>query len=366
MDIASLLAAADAEVPTYDEDQFESFDDKLNQSFQNSSTQNNNNYNTSSKPPQSAASILKSAAETVARQEAQEAKEAFKASAEEVKTFVKTESPRPSIATPVVNQPPLKAEDQATLDILIKASEQVDAAYGIKSDSSKVAFTPSPRDSPRREDKEEERKSDMNEAKEEEEEESEAEKDEDEEDEEEENNGDDDEFDEKYNNELIFACFEGNLMKVRSFLDKNANPYFKDNHGWTILHWAASKGHVDIMEELFDFRQKKQQKALGPYINMRDQLAGWTPLHVRNCFPSYFCSYHLICCGMGWWPLQIAVVSGQKKTVKFLLDYGAKPRKRDTMRETPLEVLGDVKNAESIRKLLENHLARYKPKKRIK
>jgi ankyrin repeat protein len=68
---------------------------------------------------------------------------------------------------------------------------------------------------------------------------------------------------------LIRASTENNLPEVSRLLSVGANVNAKDNEGWTPLHWACRKGHVQVAKEILEH---------GADITVKDN-AGRTPLH---------------------------------------------------------------------------------------
>jgi ankyrin repeat protein len=91
----------------------------------------------------------------------------------------------------------------------------------------------------------------------------------------------DDEGDPDMNQTLMLAVFNERLEAVKTALRKGAKFNARDRHGWTPLHWAASKGYEDIMECLID-HAKSNHKNVAKYVNAQDALTGWTPMHVNN------------------------------------------------------------------------------------
>lgn len=51
---------------------------------------------------------------------------------------------------------------------------------------------------------------------------------------------------------LLEAAMDGELIVVQTALEKGANPNAKDNIGWTPLHFAALRGHVEIVKLLLE------------------------------------------------------------------------------------------------------------------
>jgi hypothetical protein len=221
MDIGSLLAAVDKEVgdaPSYDDDLFE---------------------NDVGSPKKSAMDVLKAAANVVEKEEKFEVKQLFKESAKEAK----------EISDQIIEEQDYKkggdGDDADVLKMLNDAGKEVEDLH--KETNVKI----------------------VKKVVVEEEIDHGVETDEDE------------EFDDDISQRLLHACHLGKLDKVEKLLDKSGvNLMYRDRHGWTPLHWAASKGNTEIMEELIRHR-KRQNKKMKKFLNAQDELAGWTPLHVQ-------------------------------------------------------------------------------------
>lgn len=297
MDIASLLAEADKEVD-YDKDEFE--DTEKLQEVINRQASDDPQHSAPSPRKPGTASILQAAAQVIAKEEREEAAQLFQTAAREVVAEVnRTQDP-----------------DAAALEILVEASKDVNELHNI----------PNPLSPP----------------------ESEAESEPDELDQE-----DDAEYDTEASRDLLFACSNGQADTVRKLLRKNANLLHKDRHGWTGLHWAASRGHLEVIEELAHFR-KSTGKKLRPFLHIQDQLAGWTPLHVRPVLLSV-CgdTVPTVSLFSPWLTdgIQVACVSNQRGAAKLLLELGASKRKVDRMKERPVDVIGGQKNSRALRAL---------------
>ena len=73
----------------------------------------------------------------------------------------------------------------------------------------------------------------------------------------------------KWDYELLWAAWNGDLIKVQIALENGANPNAKNNDGETPLHEASEEGHVEIVKLLLE-------RGVDP--NTRDN-KGRTPLH---------------------------------------------------------------------------------------
>ena len=132
---------------------------------------------------------------------------------------------------------------------------------------------------------------------------------------------DDDDDDDDDNNsdptlerELFVATYRGNARKVDKLLSTGASYKAKDIHSWSALHWAVSEGHDDIVEILIDHAKRGSPAKLKKFINGKDSLSGWAPLHV-------------------------AAIKGQKLCLKLLINAGAKANIKNHFGETPLQCI---------------------------
>ena len=105
-----------------------------------------------------------------------------------------------------------------------------------------------------------------------------------------EEDSDREETDEALDKQLILACARPNYDAAINALKSGAYLFCRDRHGWTALHWAASKGSSDLVNLLLEKRRNSGKK-MKPFVNATDSLAGWTPLHVS--YSSTFLSTYL-------------------------------------------------------------------------
>lgn len=69
--------------------------------------------------------------------------------------------------------------------------------------------------------------------------------------------------------QLIDACYKGNLAEVKKLILEDANPNIQNTDQETPLHWASAKGHTEIVKVLLE---------AGANVNEKN-LFGSTPLH---------------------------------------------------------------------------------------
>ena len=162
---------------------------------------------------------------------------------------------------------------------------------------------------------------------------------------------------EKNEEKLLHFLEEGNAEEVRSLLSAGVNPnherayqgyydntplFHTDELGWTPLHYAAFRGHRDVVRLLLD---------AGANPSKADAV-GWTPLRSaafrghkdvvqlfleRGADPNKADKY-------GHAPLHLAAGVGHKDMVQLLLEKGADPNKADSGGMTPLSIAWDRRN----------------------
>ncbi|KAH9313384.1 hypothetical protein KI387_028419, partial [Taxus chinensis] len=114
---------------------------------------------------------------------------------------------------------------------------------------------------------------------------------------------------------------EDKLVTLKSCLAQGAMVNGKDQHGWSALHRAAFKGHLDNVKLLHQH---------GAEINSLDD-AGFTPLHC-------------------------AAETGRKDVVEYLIKHGADVNTRSIKGETPLHLASSVGYSGIVRLLKEKQL----------
>jgi ankyrin repeat protein len=53
--------------------------------------------------------------------------------------------------------------------------------------------------------------------------------------------------------ELIIACKQNDIGRVRELLDSGADPNLLDTNGLTALVWATGQGNIDVVRLLLDY-----------------------------------------------------------------------------------------------------------------
>jgi ankyrin repeat protein len=184
------------------------------------------------------------------------------------------------------------------------------------------------------------------------------------------------------NSELIQAVEKGDIVKVRSLLEKGTNANAKDSRGATPLHKAASQGNVHIAQLLIkhgaDVNARNEHGASplhyskngevaellikhGAVVDARDS-DGWTPLHyvaekgyldVAKVLISHGASINAKTY-LGLTPLHLAAEKGNIEVITFLITHGADVNSRDAQGDTPLHLSVLSGQTDVVKLLLEN------------
>lgn len=147
--------------------------------------------------------------------------------------------------------------------------------------------------------------------------------------------------------ELLFACHKGILRQVEDLIDnRHANIRVIDRHGWTPIHWAASKGYTKICAFLLNqcdtsTADNAAKSNRLKYINKKDRLSGFTPLHV-------------------------ACIGGHVECVTYLLESGACCDRMNIVRESSMDVLPNNDNGRVLMKIMLTYTKRKVNKKLVK
>ena len=112
----------------------------------------------------------------------------------------------------------------------------------------------------------------------------------------------------QYGNTLLHkAAFKGRLDMVEFLCDNQADMEAKDDSGYTPLHRSAEFGHLPVVRFLCEQRANKEAKGL-----------------------------------FGWTPLVFAAIKGHLQVVQFLREDGAEQEVRDENDSTPLHEAADA------------------------
>ncbi|KAI9018012.1 ankyrin repeat-containing domain protein [Phycomyces nitens] len=120
------------------------------------------------------------------------------------------------------------------------------------------------------------------------------------------------------------AAYQGKLFIVKSLLEKTDGLNSKDEDGRTALHWAASGGHVDVVQFLLEKGA----------LTLRDEV-------IHDIITIFFNIYIYGYCNTlypqsGWTPLMIAASAGHEKVVELLLEHGSDPLEQNESGQTAL------------------------------
>jgi cytohesin len=150
---------------------------------------------------------------------------------------------------------------------------------------------------------------------------------------------------------LHIAAYKGHVEIVKILLDRGADLNAKDNTGHAPLHWAAIEGHVDVVRVLLD---------RGANPNAKNN-TGHTPLHNAAYFGHVEIVKILLDRGAdlnakdntGHAPLHWAAIEGHVDVVRVLLDRGANPNAKNNTGHTPLHNAAYFGHVEIVKLLLE-------------
>jgi Ankyrin repeats (3 copies) len=92
------------------------------------------------------------------------------------------------------------------------------------------------------------------------------------------------EEDTEYDAELLVAAYHGDVVKVVKLIRLGARYDARDRHRWTALMWAAAGGYDDVIEALVGCVKRP---LLRRYLNAKDNITGWTALHVSLMHDEY-------------------------------------------------------------------------------
>ena len=102
--------------------------------------------------------------------------------------------------------------------------------------------------------------------------------------------------------DILTAAANGKIEKVRNLLDEGVDVDTRDSDNRTILHWAARKGHADIVQLLLE---------RGANAKLADNDYGNTPIHSAS-------------------------YKGHTDVVRMLLDHGVEPNTKNNIGTTAL------------------------------
>ena len=152
------------------------------------------------------------------------------------------------------------------------------------------------------------------------------------------------------------AAYDGDLKKVKEIIDRDPNEIkVQDAQGFTPLHLASGKGHIEIVEfllnhgadtesEIFDRETPLMLAARfavnGKYETMKTLLEHGAKVNHKDKH--------------GRAALQDAAMYSGKEVINLLISYGADVNARDEHQSTPLHQAAMLNNIEAAKVLVEN------------
>ncbi|KAJ4445911.1 hypothetical protein ANN_12597 [Periplaneta americana] len=146
---------------------------------------------------------------------------------------------------------------------------------------------------------------------------------------------------------LLAAVRKGDLEVAEQTVDFNTDLNIRSNNGYTLLHWAATKGHASIAKMLLEN---------GASIIATTTLERYTPLHLAAAAGSVeICSLLLskhapinVVDNYKFAPLHWAVIEEHLEVVKLLLKHKANKDMKDVYERGPMDL---TTNADIIKEL---------------
>jgi len=149
------------------------------------------------------------------------------------------------------------------------------------------------------------------------------------------------------------AAYEGDLKKVREIIEKDPSQInIQDGSGWTPLHLASGKGHIEIVEYLLNHGADTEL----------ENSHGERPLWLAAKFGRYETIKTLLEHGAtvnhkdkhGRAALHDAAMWSGEKVINLLISYGADVNARDEHQSTPLHQAAMLNNIEAAKALVEH------------
>jgi len=149
------------------------------------------------------------------------------------------------------------------------------------------------------------------------------------------------------------AAYKGDLKQVREIIEKYPSQInIQDFSGWTPLHLASGKGHIEIVEYLLNHGADTEL----------ENIHGQRPLWLAARFGRYETIKTLLEHGAtvnhkdkhGRTALHDAAMWSGEKVINLLISYGADVNARDQYQSTPLHQAAMLSNIEAAKALVEH------------
>ena len=153
------------------------------------------------------------------------------------------------------------------------------------------------------------------------------------------------------------AAYEGDLEKVKEIIDRNPNQInVQEAQGFTPLHLASGKGHIEIVEFLLNHGADTELEICTGHTPM--MLAAWYAgdgkYETIKTLLEHGAKVNHKEDGDGSTALHYAAMYSGEKVINLLISYGADVNARDEDQSTPLHQAAMLNNIEAAKALVEH------------
>eukprot|EP00752_Nemacystus_decipiens_P010115 g9016.t1 len=136
------------------------------------------------------------------------------------------------------------------------------------------------------------------------------------------------------------TIMQEDVTEFLRLVQEGACVWDSDDHGWSPLHWASSRGSTIMTYAILQEMRSSQEagdsgsdsgNAISDYLNATEKLSGWTALH-------------------------LAIIAGKLDVVYLLMEAGCNPQVKDKVGDKPVNCIGRIRNSGGVARRLRNAL----------